>query len=353
MGTPHPHVLPSPRSGVGPTHMTEDKPGQDIWDHISDLARWAPTPHNTQPFRLRVTSENTANLVALPERFLVEEDPGNRYCAATAGILAVALRRAGLHHGVTVTVTPVASFEPAMMSNAHGEVVVAQVSITGSCTSVPQSQLLESRRTSRIPYTGQRITHAAQVQLQSMASAAGHRLQIHDDAGAIETVLDLNADAIMDNLQIHHERREIESWTRVGPAPLHGDGLWNGPLNQPAWELRAAFDLPWLFTLPGFRDFARWRQTHTQQGTPHVGLLSGPFDTWPQLWRAGEMLMELWLAMAHHNVVMQPFGSMLTNPSYAARVANIFGRPDVWLIFRMGLSPMPPRSPRLPTLVLP
>src|SRR3954468_7636186 len=44
------------------------------WRDIGHLARLAPTPHNTQPFRLRPLDSGTAEIVALPERFLPEED---------------------------------------------------------------------------------------------------------------------------------------------------------------------------------------------------------------------------------------------------------------------------------------
>ncbi len=324
-----------------------------VWEQLSQLARWAPTPHNTQPFRIRPRSPTQADVVALPERFLTMEDPGNRYCSASAGILAVALEKAAQHLGHVLTCVPTMDFDPASMSRATAPVTVASVTITGHCPPVPQGALLESRRTSRTPYTNQRIRFAAQQALSSVVSAAGHRLLVFEDPGVVETVLDLNANAIMDNLQVDHERREIEHWTHAGPTPVHGDGLWNIPLNQPGWELSAAFGAPSLFTVPLFRAFARWRQVRSQEGTPHIGLLCGPFDSWPQLYPAGRVLMELWLAMAHHGVVMQPFGSMLTNPSYAQRVARVFGVPDTWLIFRMGHGPVAPRSPRLQSLVLP
>ena len=64
------------------------------WQNIARLARLAPTPHNTQPFRIRPLDETTAEILLLPERLLPEEDHGNLYVASAYGILAVAIERA-------------------------------------------------------------------------------------------------------------------------------------------------------------------------------------------------------------------------------------------------------------------
>ena len=64
------------------------------------------------------------------------------------------------------------------------------------------------------------------------------------------------------------------------------------------------------------------------------------------------MLLEFWLAMAQRDIVMHPYGSMLTNATHAAAVAKRFGVDDCWLIFRFGYSPTPPPAPRLASILL-
>ena len=93
------------------------------------------------------------------------------------------------------------------------------------------------------------------------------------------------------------------------------------------------------------------RYLRTQAGTRHVGIVGGPFATWPQLHQAGRMLMKFWIEMARQNIYMPPYGSMLTNSRYASAVASKFGVSDAWLIFRFGYSEIPPRSPRLASLL--
>src|SRR5206468_8692068 len=148
-----------------------------------------------------------------------------------------------------------------------------------------------------------------------VASARGHRFLSYGDPSVVKPLLRLNANAIIDNLQLDDERDEIHGWYRIGKTPAFGDGLWQQPMNQQAWELRAAFLTPKLFGLPGLRQFAVRRYLRTQRGTPHIALICGPYTAWPELYSAGRMLLDLWIEVARHNVYMQPMGSMLTNPT--------------------------------------
>jgi hypothetical protein len=187
--------------------------------------------------------------------------------------------------------------------------------------------------------------------LRDVAQRHGHVLDVRSDAGFVARILDLNANAIVDNLDLDDERREIRSWSRFGPTPRFGDGLWNIPMHQPAWQLRLALDKPGILKWPGMRQLAIASYLRTQRAQ-HVALLSGPFVRWADLIVAGTMLFDFWMTMATGGVYMHPMGSMLTNPSYAARVAQAFGVADGWLVFRMGYSDQPPAAPRLETIVL-
>src|SRR5437016_1507707 len=76
------------------------------WDAIGALARFAPTPHNTQPYRIRPRDSTTAELVLLCERLLPHEDHGNAYVLAAFGTFAAALEHAARACGFTAEVTP-------------------------------------------------------------------------------------------------------------------------------------------------------------------------------------------------------------------------------------------------------
>jgi hypothetical protein len=332
----------------------EPKPafGDDVWERIADLARLAPTPHNTQPFRIRPRNDREADLLLESARLLPEEDHGNLYVLSAFGIFAVALERAALHLGRTLIVTPVQQLDPGSLSLRSGLLFLGQACITGECASEPQDIILESRRTSRLPYRDVALQPEAIEALTRTVAAGGHRLITHSTPEVVTPLIRMNAEAIIDNLQLDMEREEIRQWHRIGPTPQFGDGLWPTPMNQAGWELRSAFAFPWLFRWPGFHQYAVHRYLKTQKGSRHIGLICGPFRKWPELIAGGRMLMEFWLCMAEHRVYMQPFGSMLTNASYAEKIARQFGVNDCWLIFRFGYSDVPPRAPRVRSILL-
>jgi hypothetical protein len=62
------------------------------------------------------------------------------------------------------------------------------------------------------------------------------------------------------------------------------------------------------------------------------------------------MLLRLWLALTAHGLCLQPFGSVITNPTSHARLAEgLRVREDdreIWLLLRTGWAPEPPRSVR-------
>jgi hypothetical protein len=322
------------------------------WRDIDHLARLTPTPHNTQPFRLRPIDARTAEIVARPERFLPEEDHGNRYVASAFGILSAAMEMAAKSLGVQVAITPAQSIDVAELHRASAPTALGRATIVGDTERSADAALLDVRRTSRIPYHDRIVEPGIWTALQGIAASHGQRLLEYHDRDIVDATLRLNVDALIDNLALTREREEIRHWYRTGPTPVFGDGLWEKPLNQRAFEIRTAFGSPRLYRLPIIRPIATREYLKTQRGTRHIALLCGRFTTWPELVEAGRALFGVWVEMARHGVYMQPMGSMLTNPAYAARIGQRFDVTDCWLVMRVGYSDPPPRAPRLESILL-
>ncbi|HJQ20553.1 MAG TPA: hypothetical protein VJ867_09415 [Gemmatimonadaceae bacterium] len=322
------------------------------WRDIAHLARLAPTPHNTQPFRIRPLDATTAEIVALPERFLPEEDHGNRYVASAFGIMAATLEMAARSLGVEAHVTRAQSIDVPALHKATTPTVLGVATIAGATDVAADAALLDIRRTSRIPYHDQLVPEETWAALRAGTLAHGHRLLEYHDRHVVDATLQLNVDAIIDNLGLRREREEIRRWYRIGPTPEFGDGLWEKPLNQSSGEIGMAFGSPWFFRMPIVRPIAEHRYLKTQRGTRHIVLLCGAFETWPDLVEAGRALFGMWIGMAKAGVYIQPMGSMLTNAKYAAEIARRFGVTDCWLVMRAGYSDTPPRAPRLESILV-
>ena len=333
--------------------LTAARPATSMgpWQELAELARLAPTPHNTQPFRIRPLNARVAQIVILRERMLPIEDMGNLYVLASFGIFAETLECAGRHLGVTVTVTADEALEPGAIEPGTGPVVLGRVEISARCAAEEQRSLLEARRTSRLPYENRLVDARALDEFTGIAAAHGHRLECFDDPATVRDVLKRNVRALLENNLKTGELVELRRWIRIADTPAIGDGLWSSPMNQPRWEMRLAVKFPRLFLLPGIASLATAKYLRTQ-GTRHIAILRGPFGSWPQLVVAGRMLMQLWLSMTRHGVYMLPFGSMITNVPCHRYLRERFAADDIWFILRFGYSPVPPKAPRLASVLL-
>jgi nitroreductase len=320
------------------------------WHAIGELARLAPSPHNTQPYRIRPLADGSAELVLVCDRLLPAEDAGNAYVLSAFGMFAATLEHAGRAHGFAVTVAAVPSIDGAALHRRSGDVVVGRATLAPTPRDPDARALLQLRRTSRLPYHDRTIAPATLAWFAQIVAQAGHAWSACAEPARIARLLRRNARAIVDNLQDPDECEELRRWHRLGRSPTYGDGLWQAPMQQPAWQLRAAFAVPWLFAVEPVKTLALARYLHGQH-TRHVAAIAGPFATWPDQIAAGRLLVELWLAMAEAGVYMQPFGSLLTHPAHAAWVAEEFGVAP-WLVLRMGYSDPPPAAPRLESIVV-
>jgi len=333
---------------------TAARPATSIgpWHELAGLARLAPTPHNTQPFRIRPLNARVAQIVILRERMLPVEDTGNLYVLSSFGIFAETLECAGRHCGLEVKVTPYPDVEPSAIEPGTGPVVLGLVEVTGRCAPEDQRTLLEARRTSRLPYEDRLVDPRALDEFASIAASHGQRFEAFSDPSVVREVLRRNIRALLENNLKTGELEELRRWIRIADTPAIGDGLWSGPMNQPRWEMRLALKFPRLFLLPGISSLATAKYLRTQAGTRHIAILRGPFGSWPDLVGAGRMLMQLWLAMTRHGVYMLPFGSMITNAPCNRYLQERFAANDIWFILRFGYSPVPPRAPRLASVLL-
>jgi hypothetical protein len=325
---------------------------REPWSQVAQLARLAPTPHNTQPFRIRPLNASVAQLVILRERMLPVEDTDDLYVLCSFGIFAETLERAGRHCGLAIRVTPDPDVVPGAIEPGTGPLVLGRAEVTGRCAPEEQRRLLEARRTSRLPYEDRRVAPQTLGEFAGIAAQSGHCFESFDEPAIVRDVLQRNVTAVLENNLKAEELAELRRWIRTGATPSIGDGLWSGPMNQPPWEMRLALSVPRLFLLPGIAALARAKYLRTQAGTRQVAILRGPFQSWPELVEAGRMLMRLWLSMTGHGVYMLPFGSMITNVPCNRYLRERFVADDIWFILRFGYSAVPPQAPRLASVLL-
>jgi hypothetical protein len=320
------------------------------WTSLLETARRAPSPHNIQPWRLRVLDDRRADLLCDGERLLPDTDPPGRFTMVGLGVFLETLAIAARAQGTDVE----ADYALAPLVPGAELLPVAQLTLVPATETEPlRRELIERRRTSRVPYDGRPVEPETLAELERVAADWGQTATFTTEPDLVSFVLDLNREALFFDLTDERARREVGGWLRFSAraAAESRDGFSPAALGFPGWLLRLFFRARPAFELPVVRTVVRRAYDRTQRGTRTIGWLEAPFET-PEDWiRAGRALARLWLTMTARDVVLHPFGSIVTNADanrrLLERLPNDPSRGTLWLAFRLGRSKEPARSHRL------
>lgn len=323
------------------------------WAELLDYARWSPSPHNIQPWKLRVRSDTEAQLYYDPARLLRHTDPTSCFTIVGLGMFIESLRIAAgpLGFGLDARHAP----EPRLNYEATTVQLFADLRLVPRSSAAPPAdrELLKQRRTSRLPYDGRPVAADVRRQLGALAAAHGHRFTFAADPATVDFVLDLNRQTLFADLDDAATRGELAGWIRTTDeqAQARKDGLWSRCMGFPGRLMHNFFFQPARFRRPWKRAVLGQVYRRSMHGTASVGWLQGPFATRADWLLAGTLMQRLWLALTHHGVYLHPFGSVVTNPAahrqLLAKIGHAPPEAPLWLLLRLGYGAAPPRSLRL------
>ena len=323
-----------------------------LWRGLVEYARWAPSPHNIQPWRLRVRSRFEAELLCDRERLLPTTDPEGRFTACGLGIFAECLAIAA----AAALLELAARYDNVRLDTRRAaSEPFAVLALRPAAVAEPLDRdLLLARRTARGPYDGRPVEESVLRELEGIAAAYGHRLHVTSDGELVRWTVELNRDTLFLDMSDAGAREEVGRWLRYSgrEAAERKDGFSPECLGFPGWLLRLFFRRHRLLELPLLHTLVRALYARTMRGTSTVAWLTGPFDEPLDCVTAGRMLARLWLTLTRHGVRLHPFGSIVTNPVANARLLARLSDDSsgtLWLIMRLGYAPEPPRSLRLDT----
>jgi hypothetical protein len=323
------------------------------WLELLEYARWAPSPHNMQPWLFQPISNDECTLFYDPRRLLPGTNPTGSFMACGFGILLECLDIAAAPRNQQVEVE---FLTHALSASDAPPVPYATLRLVPRTS--PESldrQLILTRRTSRLPYNGEPISEAIYAELIAVARAYGHQFEYSTDPAEVSWVVALNADTMFYDMSEPVARNEVAGWMRFSHAEARrkADGLAAYAMNANGLLMWLFARANWLFRLPGIRQFTRKKYIADMGGTRNVAWLSGPFFEKHEDWiNSGRMLARLWLTMTKHDIYLHPFGSVITNPKAHAQMEEHFVNPNrehpLWMLVRLGYSELPPKSHRLP-----
>lgn len=325
-----------------------------VWTEILRSVRRYPSPHNSQPIRVRMIDAHRAELYYDLDRGLPAEPYGIPFGHVCAGIFVELLVIAAHAQGFEVVeelCLDDMDFGAGNRLHPLGRVTLVPCSHRPADLDVG---LIARRRTSRLAYDARTVPADVLALLDGEARRWGHRLASTTDRVTVERIVRINQRTLFDDIANPAVRHELATWLRYSEdeAARRGDGLSAACLQVPGRVLRWFVEHHTWWSRPGLRHVARWLYLRSLRGVRHVAWLTGPFRTNDDFLRAGRAFIRCWLLLTDHGVAMHPFGSVITNPRSHAALVEAVGedqtREMTWMLMRIGYSAEPPRSHRLP-----
>ena len=319
----------------------------------------APSPHNVQPWRVRLVDDARAELWIEQARTLPKEDVTGSFLVLTMGIFLEAIRIAAAERGLGLEVTLTGDVDgfsaAALAARPEAHVKFALLTLVpraateeNVAATTEMAVLLARRRTCRMPLRPDPVPADALATIARTAREHGLGFGHTADHVTIEAALALNGEAVRDDLNAAPYHDELTSWFRVSAAAARKtrDGLDARCMNTTALDLWTARHAPWVLRLPLLGRLLLASYRRRTGPVPALAWLSGPFWDPAAAYRDGPGLLRVWLEITRCDMWILPFGNLVTNRPVAARVEALLGATDVWLVFKLGFASPPPESYR-------
>ena len=341
----------------------------NVWKTLLETAIHAPSPHNVQPWRVQILSDERADLLIEKRRTLPKEDPTGSFIILTMGLFIEALRILAANRSFKLhyeLYQAPSQFTPEHIAKAAGELLpFARLSLSrdeqageadegGAVVqktlgnSGYDDSLFLTRRTSRISLLPQRVPDEAVQALSNLAREWGQKYEQVSVPETVDRILERNIDALFADLNAPAYRDEIVEWFRFSDRASRRtrDGLDYRCMNTSRVSFWLAARFPKLMQLPLIRPILQSIYRRQLGIVPTIGMLAGPFWEPESAFETGRFLMHFWLELAKRNLYIHPFGNLVTNKRAAEWCREAMGISDIWLIFKIGFSKVPPQSYR-------
>lgn len=328
----------------------------NVWHTLLETAARTPSPHNVQPWRVKITSELEAELFIDARRTLPKEDVTGSFIILTMGMFIEALRIVAANYGFKLSYElrrqPEWYADAIINSTSEELLPFAGLQLTSANDydepSRYSNELFLARRTSRLSLTNEAVPETAARALAELAAESGQRYEQITNAGMIAALLECNTRALFEDLNMPAYHDEIAEWFRFTDraARRTRDGLDYRCMNTSRTSLWLTARFPKLLQMRLSRP-ALWKIYRAQLGlVPTVGILAGAFWNPADAFDAGRFLMRFWLETARHGLYIHPYGNLVTNKAAAAWCLETTNIRDIWLVFKIGCSTEPPQSYR-------
>lgn len=338
--------------------MTKDAGA--LWLDIAEDVRWYPSPHNSQPIKLRAISETVARVYYDLDLGLPAESFGIPFGYVCAGVFLESLSVVAAARGYrTIESLDHSEMDFEAVDRLHliGTVQLELTVPNADTRSAAQRRLaaFRFRQTSRRPYNSRIVGDEILTAASSIAAEQGFDFRCTTDARIVSSLVRINQQTLFSDLRNDAVYAEIMQWLRFSKdeAAAQADGLSAETMIMPGPVLRFAMRHRGLWSFPIIGGLIRTLYLRTMRGVRQLGWLEGPFAEPAHFLEAGRTFMRIWLFFSARGVYLHPFGTVITNPASHAEFvleAGIHesGNRMAWMLFRFGYSSTPPTAHRRP-----
>ncbi|HEV7182857.1 MAG TPA: hypothetical protein VGN33_00045 [Leifsonia sp.] len=326
------------------------------WGSIVEDARHYPSPHNSQPIKVRPVDDTNAEIFYDLDLGLPAESFGIPFGHVCAGVFLEGLHTVAAGNGFDVSETldhGEMDFTSADRLHPLGTVSLSRRALTDEDRR--RHALFLRRQTSRRPYDAVLVPDAVVESAAQVAAAGGHRFRTTADPAIVRDVVRINQSTLFSDLQNDAVYDEIMTWLRFSreDARERGDGLSAEAMLMPGGILRFAMGHRELWQTPVIGAAIRSIYLNTMRGVRQLGWLEGPFSGPADYVEAGRTFLQVWLQLTAAGVALHPFGTVITNPSSHSAFATAVDAEEsdgrmAWMLFRFGHSKRPPVAHRRP-----
>ncbi|MEO6456293.1 MAG: hypothetical protein ABIN97_19610 [Ginsengibacter sp.] len=333
---------------------------QKIWLELIDYARWSPSPHNVQPWKLKIISKTQASLFYDPMRLLINTDPTSAFTITGMSMFIECINIAANPLGYKVIARHEAE-QHLDYSSKTMKLFAELTLVERDIKEFPERELIRKRKTSRLHYDGEILKNEVIESLKTVAAEYGFHFNYSANAEIINYILKLNEETLFYDIADERSRIELGKLIRTThkQAEEKKDGLWSRCMRFPGGLMHNFFFHHERFNSKWKRKILSSVYLKSMTGTANVCWISGNFKTRADWVNAGIMFQRLWIEMTKFNVYLHPFGSVITNPiayeKFKLKINHSGSKGELWMLARMGYSHQPPRSFRLETsdIILP
>lgn len=315
--------------------------------------RLYPSPHNSQPIRLRFTSNDRVDVYYDLDCGLPAEAYGIEFGYVCAGVFLASLQIVAAYYGYDITDKTTASEMDFTSSNRLH--LIAHVTFKKKTVDPEDREQYRNfmrRQTSRIPYKNKLVDPAAIDAAKKVAAQFNQILAVSSDQQLVDKVIAINQRTLFYELENDAVYNELMTWLRFSESEARekADGLSARTMLIPGWLLRFILTHRYLWRAPVIGSIVRGIYLRTMRGVRQVAWITGRFQSYADYIQAGKCFMNIWITLTKYNIYIHPYGTVITNPrSHAEFIQVIEGKEDntmTWMLFRLGYSDTPPKSYR-------